>query len=203
MTLEEKVYNNYKKNKKISIDVDEVLLETFSNALKNINNNENLIKILKNFNLYPLKKEDIKHFYFLIDLFGKDIGNSFFDKEVLYHEVNLIENSKDLINICIEKDLNFQIVTSTHQNLFNIKNRLLKENFNIDIEKIIHAHNKTNYVIDGIFLDDGLHNLTPILEHNNSVAIVFDKPWNTNINHVNLNRIYNLKELVEILRKNF
>ena len=103
MTLEEKIHNNYKINKKISIDVDDVLLETFSNALKNINNDTFLIEKLKKFNLYPLKKEDMQHFYFLRDLFGKDIGNTFFDKEILYHEVELMENAKDLINTCVEQ----------------------------------------------------------------------------------------------------
>jgi hypothetical protein len=195
-----KIKNNLKKFNKISIDVDEVLFEMWINVLNIINNNPEYSNTLKSFNLYPLKATDIKYFYYLHDIFGKKIGDSFFSNENIYHGIILNSGSVELIQLCKDMNINYQIVTATHPNLEKIKDELLFELLNIPLNKIIHVSNKTPHVEKGVFIDDGLHNLVPLIHDKDTVLVVMDKPWNQHVDHFSIHRIFSLNELVEILK---
>jgi len=173
----------------IYIDFDDTLVDFISGWFKNIRYKE-----LSHLEMLPNKKEDIDSFrFFKIDSSGEallSLSNPkvYDDLEVLPYAYEFI----DMINTRFGKD-SFKIITTSYEKeIINVKNKNLKNLFNIDKERIIHTHHKLDIVRHNILIDDAIHNVKDLGKE--TLVFMPIKPWN--IRYTDKIKINSLSELL-------
>ena len=111
-----------------------------------------------------------------------------------------LKGAKEGIQTLLTQGHEIYIVTSAHPDMIKWKAEWLQRELpEIPWSHVIVANNKS--LIKGdILVDDGLHNLY----EGSYIKVLFDKPWNRNVNKNKLtdiiHRVHNWKELIDLIR---
>ena len=140
--------------------------------------------------------------------FDKGIGDTFLkllDDKNLYEKVDLLENSKEMVEKLSKMCNNIYIVTSTLVlSAFDSKVNFIKNNFPSLEKHTINIGDKSllNYN-NAILLDDGPHNVEKVVKSNeNGYAILLDKPYNQHvISNNRITRIKNFDNIEKVIEK--
>ena len=122
--------------------------------------------------------------------------------QVFWNGVQIMPGAKEGIRKLLSDGHEIYIVTSTHPNTIKWKAKWLERELpEIPWSHVIVVNNKS--LIKGdILVDDGLHNLYD----GTYIKMLFDKPWNRNIDKKKMtdiiHRVYNWDEIVNNI-KNF
>ena len=180
----------------ISLDFDSVLWDWH----KNIN-----IFLIEN-NIKELNSLDITHWDYIIE----NHPNAKITWESWEHYIKSgpIQSSIEFVKI-LKRIFNgkIQIVTASHNNLIENKDKMIQEIYNI--ENIIHTSTKSIYTKNSILIDDAIHNINSHTKTNiKDYGILFDLNgnygWNKeNIenNNFKISRITNYEDIFKYLKK--
>lgn len=171
------------------IDFDDTLVDFCNGWLKNIRHIE-LIDI-KNL---PNTKNEIQSFrFFKIDSSGRTEKSLSNPKS--YDNVDVMDGAIEFIEKIRKLNIRFKILTTSHSEIIEpIKDKKLKELFNIDKEDIIHTLSKQEIIKGHILIDDAIHNIKNYEEDEETLTIMITQPWNER--YPTKYRISSLKELL-------
>ena len=121
--------------------------------------------------------------------------------QVFWNGVKIMPGAKEGIQYLLSQGHEIYIVTSSHPNIIQWKAEWLQRELpEIPWSNVIVAHNKS-LVCGDVLVDDGLHNLY----EGSYIKVLFDKPWNQNVDKSKLadtiHRIYNWEEIVKFIER--
>ena len=184
-------------SKKVSFDVDSVLLQTEDVILSYIKENYSV----------DLKTEDVTYWDFYKDNYPTVFTHLFSDAS-LYEQVPAVSGMERVLEACLDEfgGSNIQFVTASHPNMVPSKEGALRKHFGhlsgYDDVEIVHVgmygdvstgcHNKFYYTDGSILIDDAIHNIEGHLEYNEkNKALLFDRGygWNQGFAHSRVVRV--------------
>ena len=119
--------------------------------------------------------------------------------QTFWNGVEIMPGAKEGIQTLLTQGHEIYIVTSTHPDTIKWKSEWLQRELpEISWSHVIVANNKS--LVNGdILVDDGLHNLY----EGNYIKVLFDKPWNRNVDKSKLtdiiHRVHNWDEIVKFI----
>ena len=171
------------------IDFDDTLVDFCNSWLVNVRH-----KKLKELTFLPNKKEEIDSFrFFKVDSSGlTEKSLSFLE---VYDNIEYMPGALDFINKLKNKEIQFKILTTTHSLLIEpIKNKILKDMFNISSNNVIHTKCKQEIIKGNILIDDAIHNIKNYEVDEETLTIMIEQPWN--IRYKTKYKIKSLKALL-------
>lgn len=156
---------------KIFVDYDSTLNNLDEAWAKWINENYNA----------DISRPDILHWNWIENKFGHGACDFFKDPNIYANEdvIWAISGSKSFINrLCyIYGKENVYIITASANGTTETKDDHIMRNFGRSVlrKNIIHTHDKYAYTMEGILIDDAVHQIEKHCLRNNQLGIVFDR----------------------------
>jgi uncharacterized HAD superfamily protein len=172
----------------IGIDIDNVIADT-EKRLRRLLHEEMGITLnredIRNYsleNIAGIRREEMS---FILDRFGN--GSIFLDVEV-------IEGAVETIGLLKEKGHRIALVTSRPDKVRDITREWLEGN-GIPYDELYFASNtKVNGIPYDLFLEDQ-DNFACELAEDGTFVLLFDAPWNRDVEHVNIERVYSWQDV--------
>lgn len=141
------------------IDYDMTLVDTCTPVLKRFHEITGV----------QLTSREIRHWTYLGDTYGDEF-NLLWTSAGIYNSIEPLPYSDRFIEE-VSKCWNPVIITATPAYLQEEKSRHIIKHFNLPF---IHTHEKWEYTLDHILIDDGPHNIIDTVKYNRTESILFN-----------------------------
>ena len=189
MNYLKKIEDKISDGKMLYIDFDDTLVDFINGWLKNIRHKE-----LSHLKMLPNQSNEVDSFrFFKVDSSGEALAS--LSNPLVYKDIKVLPYANEFIeriNSLFGKD-SYKIITTSYDDaIIGTKNKVLKDLFDINTDRIIHSLDKTDIVNGNILIDDAIHNVKPL----NEKTLVFMPIKSWNIRYTDKYKINDLSSLL-------